>query len=166
MTNNRIDEILREVRTEIQEKRSQGKYGEGYEASFELAHNKELGKLDPDVQKDISLLREALERLNSQIETLSVIERDSARFAPWRFVRELAMSRHQLIRLNQEVRAITKTIEEIASNIVDSAVTRTQANERASQELLDIVYERTLVMDKLLVICRELEARVELLEQK
>lgn len=166
MTSNRIDEILREVRTEIEQKRSNGKYGEGYEASFEIAHNQELGKLDPVVEADISPLREALAQLNSQIAALSTIERDSAKFAPWRFVRELAMSRHQLIRLNQEVRAITSTIESIASDIVESAVMRTQANERAAQELLDVVYERTLVMDKLLVICRELEARVQTLEQK
>ena len=166
MTSNRIDEILREVRTEIDQKRSLGKFGDGYEASFEVAHNQELGKLDPVVEADISPLREALARLNSQIGKLSSIERDSAKFAPWRFLRELAMSRHQLIRLNQEVRAITESIEDIATNIVESAVTRTQANERASQELLNIVYERTLVMDKLLVICRELESRVELLERQ
>lgn len=165
MTTNRIDEILQEVRLEIEKKRSLGKFGVGYEAGIEDPHNLELGKLAPEIDGQIEPLRESIQCLHEQIASLSRIERDTAKFAPWRFLRELAMSRHQLIRLNRELRSITETIETIASTIVETAVTRTQANERAAQDLLDLVFERTLVMDKLLVMCRELEIRVETLEK-
>lgn len=165
MTTNRIDEILSEVRQEIAEKVANGKFGAGYIEQVEDGHNSQLGKLAPEVEEDISPLVAALSRLREQVDGLSAIERDHVKFAPLRFIRELAMSRHQLIRMNSEVREIASTIEEIAATIVESAVTRTQANERAAQDLLNLVYERTLVMDKLIVICHELEARIEKLEK-
>ncbi len=151
---------MQEVRAEIEAKRASGKYGVGYEAGIEDPHNSQLGKVPVELNPEVDQLQGELELLRSRIATLSSIERDSAKFAPWRFIRELAMSRHQLIRLNQEVREISESFESIAASIVDSAVTRTRANERAAQELLNLVYERTVTMDKLLVVCREMEERL------
>lgn len=164
MTTNRIDEILREVRTEIDQKRFEGRFEHGYEASIEDQHNRELGKRSQSPDAEIEELQAALAQLRQQVSGISGIERDTVRFAPLRFIRELAMSRHQLIRLNDEVRDIAATIESLASGIVAKVLTRTSANEQASQELLNLVFERTLVMDKLIVVCRELESRIENLE--
>lgn len=163
-TMSRVDEILAEIQEDIARRRAAGHYGAGYEAGFEKLHNEELGKIRPPEKTRSTEIVEHLDRLRGQISSLSEIERDTTRFRPLRFVRELAMSRHQLIRLNREVRSIAESIESIAQSIVSTEADRTNANERAAQELLDRVYERTMVMERLWVVVQELEERVNKLE--
>lgn len=166
MTTNRIDEILEEIKSEVSRRRETGAFGQGYEAGIEDTHNLELGKVpsrEAEVARDLT---GRLDELRARIRSISAIERDRVKFAPIRFVRELAMSRHQLIRLSSEMKAVAESIENLVSEIVATETTRTNANERAAQDLLDLVYERTLVMERLVVVSRELEERLSRLEQR
>lgn len=163
---NRIDEILAEVRDDIRRRREAGEFAEGYEAGIESGHDAELGKRQAPEPTEASDLPERLAELQARISTISHIERDTFRFAPLRFVRELAMSRHQLIRLRNEVQGIAESFEVIAAEIVRTETTNARANLRAAEHLLGQVYERTAVMEKLVIVCRELEDRVSSLEQR
>ena len=162
---NRIDEILAEVRADIRRRREAGEFAEGYEAGVESHHNQELGKKSTAEAAPSSVLPDWLADLRARISSISVIERDSVRFAPLRFIRELAMSRHQLIRLRNEVQGIAESFEAITAEIVHTETTRTTANLRAADHLLELVYERTAVMEKLMIVCRELEERISSLER-
>jgi hypothetical protein len=132
----------------------------------ESHHNEDLGKKSASDSEPASELPDRLADLRSRISSISSIERDTVRFAPVRFVRELAMSRHQLIRLRREVQGIAESFEAIVSEIVRTETTRTAANMRAADHLLELVYERTAVMEKLIIVCRELEERISSLEQR
>ena len=162
---NRVEQVLAEVQEEILRRRAAGKFGAGYEQGIEAPHDRELGKLKPPLGPGVEALRAGMTELHERIAAISEIERDHVRFAPLRFIRELAMSRHQLIRLSGEVRAIADTFEFIVSEIVRGETERTTANLRAAENLLEVVYERTAVMEKLIVVTRELEQRLSSLEQ-
>ena len=164
--NERIHEILDEVRLEVIRRREAARYGDGYEQAVEDEHNRQLGPLsEPEIVR-VGELSSLLRELHGIISSMSEIERDQTRFAPLRYVRELAMTRHQLIRLNREMRGVALKIAEIAGHIVRNETERTSANERAAQDLLDLVYERTAVVERLISIVGELESRVRDLEER
>lgn len=162
--NTRILEILDDVRLEVERRRATGRYDSGYENYVEVEHNRQLGPLPAAESENVEELAALLQDLESLIAGMAEIERDRTRFAPIRFVRELAMTRHQLIRLNREVRGVTARICEIAGHIVRTETERTSANERAAQDLLDLVFERTAVMERLVMVVSEMEDRVRDLE--
>ena len=166
MTSNRIEEILREVRAEIDQKRASGAFPEGYEAGIEEVHNRELGKRISAARGQADELQVLINELHLKIERLSEIERDKVKFPPLRFIRELAMSRHQLIRLNQEVRGVALTIQLIAKKISALIESDLVANETKNLTMLTTIYERSLVMDKMVVLASELETRLNALENK
>lgn len=162
--NERIHEILDEVRLEVVRRREAARYGDGYEQAVEDEHNRQLGPLsEPEIVR-VDELSSLLRELDGIISEMTEIERDTTRFAPLRYVRELAMTRHQLIRLNREVRGVATKISEVAGHIVRNETVRTSANERAARDLLDLVYERTAVAERLVAIVSELDARVQDLE--
>ncbi len=166
MTTNRIEEILRDVRAEIEDKRAKGLFAVGYEADIEDGHNRELGKQMAVVRGQSEELQALIIELQANIGKLSEIERDRVKFPPLRFLRELAMSRHQLIRLNKEVREISRTIQAIAEKISQIVESDLEANEKKNELIMSSIYERSLVMDKMIVVTRELEARLNALENK
>lgn len=166
MTTNRIEEVLREVRAEIEDKRAKGLFAAGYEADIEDGHNRELGKQMAVVRGQSDELQGLIVELQANIGKLSEIERDRMKFPPLRFVRELAMSRHQLIRLNKEVRQVSLTINAIAEKIAVLIESDLKANEEKNEILLSSIYERSLIMDKMVVLTGELEARINALENK
>lgn len=166
MTTNRIDQILTEVRDEVSRRRAAGKFGPGYESGIEDSHNSELGKVPRVTHPGDTVLNARLEELRQRIDAVSSIERDRVRFAPLRFVRELAMSRHQLIRLSTEVRSIGESFDALVTELVASENERAESVQRSAQNLLDVVYERTLVMERLVLVCRELEDRLSELENR
>lgn len=166
MTTNRIEEVLREVQAEIEDKRAKGLFAVGYEADIEDGHNRELGKQMAAVRGQSEELQALIVELQANIGKLSEIERDHVKFPPLRFLRELAMSRHQLIRLNQEVRGISRTIQAIAEKISSLIHSDLEANEKKNELIVSSMYERSLVMDKMIVVTSELEARLNALENK
>lgn len=166
MATNRIDDILAEVHEEVRRRRLAGQYPAGYEAGIEDLHNDELGKKSQSSDLPVHPLEGALQELRVRIEAVSQIERDRTRFVPLRFLRELAMSRHQLIRLAAEVRLIAESIESIVERIVETETVRSNAQLREAQHLLDIVYERTLILERMVVIAQELDDRVAALEKR
>lgn len=166
MMTNRVDEILEEVKSDIVRRRAAGEFAPGYEEAFESHHDAQLGKRHPVDDPVVPELQQLLDELRTRIGSISAIERDHVRFTPLRFVRELAMTRHQLIRLNSEVSAIARSIEALAAQIIATETTRTTANLKAADHLLEVVYERTAVMEKLIVLCREMEKRIDTLEQR
>ena len=163
---NRVDKVLAEVRDDIMRRREAGEFAAGYVEEFESHHDSELGKRRSVDDSGVPGLPLLLEDLRVRIDSMSSIERDHVLFAPVRFVRELAMSRHQLIRLNKEMRAVAEAIGDIADRIVTTEMTRTTANLKAADHLLEVVYERTAVLEKLMVLCREMEQQIHSLEQR
>lgn len=164
--NERIHEILDEVRLEVVRRREAARYGDGYEQAVEDEHNRQLGPLsEPEIVR-VDELSSLLRELHGIVSSMAEIERDQTRFAPLRYVRELAMTRHQLIRLNREMRGVALKIAEVAGHIVRNETERTSANERAVQDLLDLVYERAAVAERLISIVSELELRVRDLEER
>lgn len=160
----RVDEVLEQVRADIERRRASGQFAPGYEAGFEDVHNAELGKV-PSAESDVvHAIAGQLEALRRCVSDLSSIERDSSRFGPLRYLRELAMSRHQLIRLNHEMRRVAEALLAVAETIVETETKRSDANLRASTELLDRIYERTILMERLWIVSREMEARISRLE--
>ena len=164
MANNRIDDIMLEVQAEIERKRATGELPADYLFDIEDAHNKELGKESRRGSEIAQTVNDLTCQLREKVDRLSSIERDTAKFPPWRFVRELAMSRHQLIRLNQEVRDLAITIEHLNTAIARVVEYEHQILHEKNNIALRMMYERTLLLDKLVVLNREFESRLQKLE--
>ncbi len=162
----RIQQILSEVKEDVAARRAAGSYGTGYEESVESGHDSELGKTGPQRRDDLEALMDALTALRADIARLSEIERDTSRFAPLRYVRELAMTRHQMIRLNRDMKEIAEAIDDVARRIVETEEARSRAHEKIAQDLFDKVLERTAVIERISVAYDELERRLNLLEKR
>ena len=162
----RIEEILSEVRGDVARRRAAGAYGPGYEAGIESGHDAELGKVTPTERTDLEALLAAMTSLRADIERLNEIERDSSNFAPLRYVRELAMTRHQMIRLNRDMKRIAEAIEHLAHLIVETEEARTIAHEKIAQDLFDRVIERTAILERVTAAYDGIEERIERLEKR
>lgn len=162
----RIEQILSGVADDIAKRRAVGSYGDGYERGIEAGHDAELGKMERTQRDDLDQLVALLVALRANIDRLSEIERDQSRFAPLRYVRELAMTRHQMIRLNRNMKDIAQTIEHLAREIVESEVTRTKVQDKIAQDLFDKVIERTAVLERMVAAYDEIDKRIDRLEKR
>ena len=162
----RIEQILSEVKQDVAARRAAGSYGTGYEESVESGHDSELGKTGLQRRDDLEALMDALTALRTDIARLSEVERDASKFAPLRYVRELAMTRHQMIRLNRDMKGIAEVIDDVARRIVETEEARSRAHEKIAQDLFDKVLERTAIIERMSVAYDELERRLNLLEKR
>lgn len=163
---NRIDQILAEVRRDVDERRSRGDFPALYEANIESGHDAELGKRRTSTSRQIETLSSLVADLNSRVSTISDIERDNTRFRPLRFLRELAMSRHQLVRMRQEMQNIADLLGVALNEVVQIEESRIDADDAREQELLALLYGRTQLLEKLVILTREHERQISILEQQ
>lgn len=163
---NRIDQILAEVRRDVDERRSRGDFPALYEANIESGHDAELGKRRTSTSRQIETLSSLVADLNSCVSTISDIERDNTRFRPLRFLRELAMSRHQLVRMRQEMQNIADLLGVALNEVVQIEESRLDADDAREQELLALLYGRTQLLEKLVILTREHERQISILEQQ
>lgn len=162
----RIEQILSEVKNDIAARRAAGSYGTGYEETVEAGHDAELGKVERPRRDELNHLVALLTELRADIDRLSEIERDHSRFAPMRYLRELAMTRHQMIRLNRDMKDIALVIERVTREIVESEVARSNVHDKIAQDLFEKVIERTVVLDRITAAYDEIDRRIDRLEKR
>lgn len=158
--NNRVEELLRRVRDDIRRSREAGVLSTDYEKSVETDHHRVMGLdtgHDERVEENLLLLRE----LNAAMEAFSEIETDQSRSRLLRLIREVAMSRHQLRRMNSELRRINSMLVEMMSRVLEEAARLDK--DRAVRMSADaaMIQERVAVIDQLVVLVRDLQGQVD-----
>lgn len=159
-----MGEILAEVRDGISERRRVGDLTAEYEVSVESEHAATLGRVVQPDSEALEVLTAALDEVRTRISTVSPIESDGSWFRPWRFVRELAMSRHQLRRMNREMTELASAMAQVIELVVGLHGSRPTPGEQAVAEVARSLYERSLVVERLLAVCTDLEQRLSVLE--
>lgn len=165
MTTNRIDEILSLVREQIEIRRSTGQFPPGYEANVEEFHNVQLGKVRAAELLDASLLVEQIQDLRAEMEKIVETPPDESRFRIVRIIRDSARTRHDLRLTKQRVIVVNQKLGDLLGELVAGIAMKTEASDRVATTLFEQVLERSLVMEQLLVVCREMEERVRALEE-
>jgi hypothetical protein len=162
---NRIDEILNQVGLQIIERRLAGNFPPGYEDLVERDHDLQLGKIR-ESQIDAStrltgLLRELREAMAEIIETPP----DESRFRLVRIIRDTARVRHDLRETKRRSMEVHNRIEELLKEISISILSKTLERDRLATQLSYQVIERTMLLDQVVVLCRDLEKRLAAIEQ-
>jgi hypothetical protein len=161
--NNRVEMLLREIRHTIDERRARGEYPAGYEASVENEHL-QLLKLGSENDTSFENLVVLVHKLQDSVKSIAPIEEDATRNRAIRFIREVAMSRHQLRRMNNEIIQINQIIIEILLALVEET---SRIQKRRSLTLsadLQALAERAQLIDGVVVIVRGLEKQVSELQ--
>jgi hypothetical protein len=161
--NNRVEMLLREIRHTIDERRALGDFPKGYEASVENEHLELLG-LGSEKDSSFENLIVLIHNLQALVMAMAPIHEDATRNRAIRFIREVAMSRHQLRRMNIEIAQINQLITEILVVLVEETA---RSHERRSAILsseLQAVAERAQLIDGVVVIVRGLEKQVSELQ--
>jgi hypothetical protein len=96
VTNNRIDEILKQIQDGIDSRRAAGAFPAGYELGVEEEHRLQLGKKSLDEIHQIQLLLSHLEQLKIAMAQLIETPEDTSRFRLIRIIRDTARTRHDL----------------------------------------------------------------------
>lgn len=161
--NNRVEILLQEIRDTIDGRRARGEYPVGYEALIETEH---LDLFGIDKKKD-EWLEEQLRRLKqlqTEIDAWSSVEQDGSRNRIIRLVREVAMSRHQLRRMNLEVARINQLMTAILVSLVEEATLSHARRTKILSAELQEVAEQAKLIDGIVVIVRGLEKQVSQLQ--
>ena len=161
--NNRVEMLLREIRHTIDERRARGDFPTGYEASVENEHLELLG-LGSEKDSSFESLIVLIHNLQASVMAMAPIHEDATRNRAIRFIREVAMSRHQLRRMNLEIAQINQLITEILVVLVEETA---RSHERRSAILsseLQAVAERAQLIDGVVVIVSGLEKQVSELQ--
>ena len=162
---NRIDEVLNQVGLQIIERRLAGNFPPGYEDLVERDHDLQLGKIR-ESQIDAStrltgLLQELREAMAEIIETPP----DESRFRLVRIIRDTARVRHDLRETKRRSMEVHNRIEELLKEISVSILSKTLESDRLATQLSYQVIERTMLLDQVVVLCRDLEKRLAAIEQ-
>ena len=162
---NRIDEVLNQVGLQIIERRLAGNFPPGYEDLVERDHDLQLGKIR-ESQIDAStrltgLLQELREAMAEIIETPP----DESRFRLVRIIRDTALVRHDLRETKRRSMEVHNRIEELLKEISVSILSKTLESDQLATQLSYQVIERTMLLDQVVVLCRDLEKRLAAIEQ-
>jgi hypothetical protein len=161
--NNRVEVLLKEIRETIDGRRARGEYPAGYEASIETDHLAQFG-IDPHRYDWLEGQLLMVKKLQAVVNEWSAIEEDTSRNKIIRLIREVAMSRHQLRRMNREIAQINQIITDILVALVEET---THSHERRTAVLsseLQAVVERAQLVDGLVVVVRGLEKQTSELQ--
>lgn len=161
--NNRVEILLKEIRETIDGRRARGEYPVGYESSIETEHL-ELFGIDTNKDQWLNEQLRTLKLLQTEINAWSAIEQDGSRNKIIRLIREVAMSRHQLRRMNLEIARINHLMTEILISLVEEATLSHARRTMVLSAELQAVSERTQMIDGIVVIVRGLEKQVSELQ--
>lgn len=161
--NNRVEMLLREIWQTIDERRARGDFPVGYEASVEQENLEGLG-LDVSQGKWLEIQLELVKQLQHTVGAWTPIEEDSSRNRIIRFIREVAMSRHQLRRMNVAIAQINQQITEILVVLVEETARRHERRSAILSSELQAVAERAQLIDGVVVVMRGLEKQVSELQ--
>jgi hypothetical protein len=165
VTTNRIDEILSLVREQIEVRRSTGQFPLGYEALVEDFHIAQLGKVRAAELSDVSKLVEQIQDLCAEMAKLVETPPDESRFRLVRVIRDSARTRHDLRQTKQHVMVVNQKLGDLLGELVAGLALKTEASDRIAVSLFEQVLERTLVIDQLVVVCRDMEERLRAIEE-
>jgi hypothetical protein len=95
---------------------------------------------------------------------MAPIEQDASRNKIVRFIREVAMTRHQLRRMNNELVQINQVVIEILVSLVEEVDKSHSRGSAILSSELQAVSERAQLIDGLVVVVRGLEKQVSELQ--
>ena len=166
MTKNQVDEILDELRLQILERRLSGKYAIGYEDSVEGEHMRQLGKVRQEPIAAIESLGNQLYSLQAEIEQIVETPADTSRFRIIRIIRDGARVRHDLRSTKKQLNEIHAQFDLVLKGMLALVMDRTLQSDHLAREVYAQVVDRTISLDQLMVVTRDLEKRLSNIEQK
>jgi hypothetical protein len=162
---NRIDEILNQVGLQIIERRLAGNFPPGYENLVERDHDLQLGKIRESQIEASTRLMALLQELHEAMGEIIETPPDESRFRLVRIIRDAARVRHDLRETKRRLMEVHNRIEELLKEISVSILSRTLESDRLATQLSYQVIERTMLLDQVVVLCRDLEKRLSAIEQ-
>ena len=166
MSTNRIDEILNQVGLQIIERRLVGNFPPGYEDLVERDHDLQLGKIRESELETPERLTAQLSALRDAMDEIVELEPDTSRFRLVRIFRDTARVRHDLRATKQQIKEVHERIEELLKEISIAIEVKTLRRDRLATQLSYQVIERTMLLDQVVTLCRDLEKRLAIIEQK
>jgi hypothetical protein len=166
VTKNQVDEILDELRLQILERRLSGKYAIGYEDSVEGEHMRQLGKVRQEPIAAIESLGNQLYSLQAEIEQIVETPADTSRFRIIRIIRDGARVRHDLRSTKKQLNEIHAQFDLVLKGMLALVMDRTLQSDHLAREVYAQVVDRTINLDQLIVVTRDLEKRLTAIEQK
>ena len=166
MTKNKVDVILDELRLQILERRLSGQYAIGYEDSVEDEHMRQLGKVRAEPISAIESLGNQLYSLQASIEQIVETPEDTSRFRIVRIFRDGARVRHDLRSTKKQLNEIHAQFELLLKGMLALVMDRTLQSDHLVREVCSQIVDRTINLDQLIVLTRDLEKRLTAIEQK
>jgi hypothetical protein len=166
VSTNRIDEILNQVGLQIIERRLVGNFPPGYEDLVERDHDLQLGKIRESELETPERLTAQLLALRDAMDEIVELEPDASRFRLVRIFRDTARVRHDLRATKQQIKEVHERIEELLKEISIAINVKTLRRDRLATQLSYQVIERTMLLDQVVTLCRDLEKRLAIIEQK
>jgi regulator of replication initiation timing len=166
VSTNRIDEILNQVGLQIIERRLVGNFPPGYEDLVERDHDLQLGKIRESELETPERLTAQLLALRDAMDEIVELEPDASRFRLVRIFRDTARVRHDLRATKQQIKEVHERIEELLNEISIAIEVKTLRRDRLATQLSYQVIERTMLLDQVVTLCRDLEKRLAIIEQK
>jgi hypothetical protein len=166
VTKNQVDVILDELRLQILERRLSGKYAIGYEDSVEDEHMRQLGKVRAEPISAIESLGNQLYSLQASIEQIVETPEDTSRFRIVRIFRDGARVRHDLRSTKKQLNEIHAQFELLLKGMLALVMDRTLQSDHLVREVCSQIVDRTINLDQLIVLTRDLEKRLTAIEQK
>jgi regulator of replication initiation timing len=166
VSTNRIDEILNQVGLQIIERRLVGNFPPGYEDLVERDHDLQLGKIRESELETPERLTAQLLALRDAMDEIVELEPDASRFRLVRIFRDTARVRHDLRATKQQIKEVHERIEELLKEISIAIEVKTLRRDRLATQLSYQVIERTMLLDQVVTLCRDLEKRLAIIEQK
>lgn len=163
---NRVDEILNQVALEVIERRLSGNFPPGYEDSVEREHDLQLGKIRESQVEVSERLTAQLYLLHEAMKEIVETPPDSSRLRLVRVIRDTARVRHDFRDTKRKNLEINSQIQELLTEISISIISKKMESDRLATELSYQVIERTMLVDQLVILCRDLEKRLAIIEQK
>jgi hypothetical protein len=165
VSTNRIDEILNQVGLQIIERRLVGNFPPGYEDLVERDHDLQLGKIRETELETPERLSAQLLALRDAMDEIVELEPDTSRFRLVRILRDTARVRHDLRATKQQIKEVHERIEELLKEISIAIEVKTLGRDRLATQLSYQVIERTMLLDQVVTLCRDLEKRLAAIEQ-
>jgi hypothetical protein len=166
VTKNKVDVILDELRLQILERRLSGQYAIGYEDSVEDEHMRQLGKVRAEPISAIESLGNQLYSLQASIEQIVETPEDTSRFRIVRIFRDGARVRHDLRSTKKQLNEIHAQFELLLKGMLALVMDRTLQSDHLVREVCSQIVDRTINLDQLIVVTRDLEKRLTAIEQK
>jgi len=162
-----IAELLQQIRSQIDVRRSAGLYPPGLEQQLEREFAQIMSSTNrryfasKDLQVQLRLLEDAFGRLSGQISPRSRIPGLSLMH---RLVGKL--TKRQVLGLTAQVRDVESLIVVVLKMLGEFAESQEAADSRVVRELSQHVLDRVAVVDHLAILTTELEERVRNLESR